>query len=230
MAAYERRLGITLSVSAAVFLLLVSVVAGVGTSTILSPVLTPTAYAHLPVVAKGPPPAPTPIPPDGIEIERFIAQRLNELRSAEGLPPLTLVSELTQAARRHSTDMADANLTGHTGSDGSNGGQRMQEAGYHWIWWGEIIGWGFGGEPERMIDWWMNSDIHWSMIHSSSFRDFGVGYAINPDSDWGHYWTVNFGKRDTLDLPPDSFSRCTGTSQGDSGGSSIFIFGFEPCQ
>ena len=230
MVAYQRRLAFSFLLIALALLMLASDAAGVGTNTI-GPGFTPTAYMHLPVMVNGAAPTPTAIPPDDLEIEQFVAYRLNELRSAEGLPGLTLVSELTQAARKHARDMADANFTGHTGSDGSNGGERMREAGYYWNRWAEIIGWGFGGNSERMIEWWMNSDIHRSMILSSTFEDFGVGYARNANSDWGHYWTVNFGKRDTLAVSSlDNLSRCTGIAQGHSGGSSVIFFTLEPCQ
>ena len=236
MASIRRRLIISLPIIATVLLLLASVAAGVGSSTITTIGLTPSPYAHLPFVAIPPPPTPTCpcttlIPPDDLEIEQFIATRFNELRVAAGLPALTLVPELTQAARRHVRDMADANFTGHTGSDDSNVGQRMQEAGYYWSWRAEIIGWGFGGAPERMIDWWMNSEIHRSMILSAKAQDFGVGYARNADSDWGHYWTVDFGKRDSVALlSPDGLSICTGIAQGRSGGSSVSFASLEPCQ
>ena len=74
-----------------------------------------------------PTPTGTLIPPDDLANEQAIAALINQQRNAIGLPSLSLVSELTQAARRHSRDMADRNFTSHTGSDGSTGGQRMQD-------------------------------------------------------------------------------------------------------
>jgi hypothetical protein len=107
----------------------------------------------------------------------------------------------------------------------------MQDAGYSWTWWAEIIGWGFGGDAERMIDWWMNSDIHRSMILSSTAEDFGVGYARNASSDWEHYWTVNFGKRGELALSsPDDVARCSDIAPGNLGGSSVDFSSVEPCR
>jgi uncharacterized protein YkwD len=180
---------------AMVFLSLAYAVTSAGTTSLLPLDFTPTAYAYLPLVVKQPTPTATLVPPDDIEVEQSIANQLNQQRYAHGLPSLKTVSELTQAARRHSRDMADNHFTGHTGSDGSDGGQRMEEAGYDWTIWGEIIGWGFAGDADSIVNWWMNSPVHRSIILSSSFEDFGVGYARDPTSDWGHYWTVNFGKR-----------------------------------
>jgi uncharacterized protein YkwD len=157
--------------------------------------LTPSAYAYLPLVIRQPAPADTLIPPDDIEKEQSVMDQINQHRQAHGLTPLDLASELTQAARRHSHDMAENGFTSHTGSDGSDPGQRIEEAGYEWTAWGEIIGWGFGGDPESVVSWWINSPSHRSIILSTDYEDLGVGYARDPSSAWVHYWTVNFGKR-----------------------------------
>jgi uncharacterized protein YkwD len=198
---------------------------------------TPTHFAYLPFVAWQPTPTPsptptsTPIPPDDSANEEAIINGLNQQRNSNGLPSLAMVSELTQAARRHSRDMADHNFTDHTGSDGSDGGQRMEEAGYDWIGWGEIIGWGFGGDTTRMIDWWMNSPPHKAIILSNNFTDFGAGYAYNANSQWRHYWTVNFGARATLaTTSADYFYTCAFVVQNELGGSSLLIHSRIPCE
>jgi len=200
--------------------------------------LTLTPHAYLPLVANRPAPtaaptatpAATPIPPDDLAIEQSVINLINQNRSSNGLPPFELVSELTQAARRHSGDMADNNLTGHTGSDGSDVGQRMQEAGYDWVWCAETIGWGFSGSPERMVSWWMNSSIHRAILLSDSLEDFGVGYVRNPDSDYGHYWTVNYGIRASKgqNWPGQAFT-CVHATAGESAGS-VILHGPEPCR
>jgi uncharacterized protein YkwD len=129
------------------------------------------------------------------EIERWVAEQLNQQRLARGLPPLDWVPELAQAARRHSQDMAEHGFTGHTGSDGSDSRQRITEAGYQWAARGEIIGWGYGGDGAKMITWWMNCPIHRPVVLSGRFTDFGVGYVYDPESEWGFYWTVDFARR-----------------------------------
>ena len=174
--------------------------------------------AYLPFVAREPTPTPTPtptpsgyFPPDDLEVEGAIVEAINQQRSANGLAPFNLVEELTYAARRHSHDMAKNHFTGHIGSDGSTGGERMQDAGYDWIAWAEIVGWGFGGDPELMMNWWLNSPIHRDMILHTYLIDMGVGYCEDADSDWGHYWTVDFGRRVALE-------------QGESGGTSVCVY------
>lgn len=137
--------------------------------------------------------------------------RINQERAARGLAPLAVAPQLIQAARRHSRDMAEHHFTGHTGSDGSTSGRRMREAGYDWIAHNEIIGWGFS-DPDAMMAWWMNDKPHRDIILSSAYEDLGVGYVMDPASDWTHYWTVDFGTRasgemDLLgDLPSASHS------------------------
>ena len=188
---------------------------------------------HLPFIVSQPvePPGSTLIPPYDPAVEQSVADQLNRQRSDNGLPALDLVPELTQAARRHVGDMAENHFTGHTGSDGSNAGERMLDAGYDWIYWGEIIGWGFGGSSESMVNWWMNSPGHRAIILDSRYEDFGVGYARNENSDWVHYWTVNFGKRATygMALSPE-LHVCTFTIQNQMGGSSLVVYSSEPCQ
>ena len=170
------------------------------------------------------------IPPDDLSNEQSIADLINQQRTANSLPSLTLVSELTQAARRHSRDMADNDFESHTGSDGTDGGQRISAAGYEWSTWGEIIGWGFGGDTASMLNWWMNSPDHRPTILSNSYDDFGVGYAINAGSEWGHYWTVNFGKRATAQTrASQDVYVCTYVSQGEKGGSMLIVHSTAPC-
>jgi uncharacterized protein YkwD len=227
------------------FLVLLLLMGWVSGGTSLSPLdLTPTAYSHLPLAIAHPTPtatanqptptattlAPPAIPPEDLEIERQVVDGLNAERAAQGLETLALVSELTQAARRHSRDMAENELTSHTGSDGSTPCQRMSEAGYDWIACAEIIGWGTVPNVEGMIDWWMNSPPHRGAI-LGDFEDLGVGYAKNLDATWKHYWSVSFGTRASRGAAgPETLYECTFTMQGPQGGSYLYIYSTHPCR
>jgi uncharacterized protein YkwD len=226
---HERRAIVPLLILSIVLPLLFTTLAGASDAALFPRDFTPTVYVHLPFVVR--PPDPSLIPPDDLSNEQAIADLINGQRGAHGLAALPQVPELVQASRRHSRDMADNNFTGHTGSDGSNAGQRMQEAGYEWAACGEIIGWGFGGDPARMVDWWMNSPTHRAIILSGSYQHFGVGYAVNHSSDWGHYWTVDFGIPATAAraASPAPYV-CTFTVGGPDGGSSIVLHSSQPCQ
>lgn len=133
------------------------------------------------------------IPPDDSAIERQVRDRLNHERAARGLAPLIRSAGLTQAARRHSHDMAANGVTGHTGSDGSTVAQRVEDTCYEWDRVGEIIGWGFPN-PASMVGWWMGSAPHRGLILSSYLQDFGAGYVDQRSSRYRFYWTVVFGR------------------------------------
>ncbi len=185
------------------------------------------SFIFLPVIHNSEPNLPT----EEEQIEQAVAQMLNSLRVKNGLSELTLVPELAQSARAHSKDMADNHFTGHTGSDGSSPDQRILAAGYVASYWGEIIAWGFGGDSVAVVDWWMNSPIHKSLILSSSFKEFGVGHTRDANSDWGYYWTVNFGVRSSANDPyqQQSWRSCTFSVSSDLGGSSLYVNSAEAC-
>jgi uncharacterized protein YkwD len=138
------------------------------------------------------------IPPDDLDQELKVADEINAERVKNGLSPLTLAPELTQAARKHSNDMADKDFFNHTGSDGSNAGQRIDLFCYDWSTWGEIIGCRSDGDPSQMVQMWMDSPSHRAIILDNNYVDLGVGYAYNPASSCTHYWTVDFAKRATF--------------------------------
>lgn len=121
---------------------------------------------------------------------------INRARTARGVPALTSQPELIAAAREHAADMAAHVGMVHEGSDGSYGGDRMRAHGYDWARWGEIVGWGFGGNVSLMVDWWLNSAAHAPYLLATNVNDIGVGYVYEPNSEWGSYWTVDFGRRD----------------------------------
>jgi uncharacterized protein YkwD len=155
------------------------------------------AATPTPVATSTPLPAPVdpPMPLGDAGVEQFVVDLLNQRRAAHGLAPLLVAPELAQAARKHSGDMAENGFTDHAGSDGSDAGHRIAEAGYEWADRGEIIGWGYGGDAAKMVDWWMNCPIHRPIVLDRSFVEVGVGYVSDPASDWGYYWTVDFGRR-----------------------------------
>ncbi len=164
--------------------------------------------------------------PEGSEWEKFnpigeaqiVADLINQTRASYGLPPYQIDTRLNQAARRHGLDMALNNFTGHIGSDGSTPRQRMTEAGYNWQIGGEIIGWGFSGNHQAMLNWWMNSDIHRQMILSPNYEDFGLIFVDLPGSTWRYYYTVKMAKP----LPATGIqavsAQCTTSALSSSGG------------
>ena len=120
--------------------------------------------------------------------EQELIALLNDQRVQNGLAALPESAGLCTAARNHSVDMAQHNFMSHTGSDGSDPGDRILATGYQWGSYGENVGAGYS-TPAAMVNAWMNSPGHRANI-LSNFCYLGVGYAYSSQSTYGHYWTL----------------------------------------
>lgn len=98
---------------------------------------------------------------------------------------------LQEAAIVQSTDMATNNFFSHTGSDGSNVGDRITRTGYTWIYAGENLAAGQRSVTEAM-DGLLNSPGHCENIMSPYYTEFGFGYRTNENTVYKRYWTQNF--------------------------------------
>eukprot|EP00644_Phytophthora_capsici_P001739 jgi/Phyca11/107744/e_gw1.14.304.1 len=121
--------------------------------------------------------------------------RVNQERASRGLPALCTNKKLQDAAQRHSDDQAQNNYMDHTGTDGTNMADRITEAGYDWGSVAENIA---AGQPdvESVMRTWMNSPGHRENI-LGDYTMFGTAYAYNPNSQYKHYWTQDFGTGET---------------------------------
>jgi len=128
--------------------------------------------------------------------ESLLLQLVNEARSSgyycggDYCPPTTPVSwdtTLELVAYDHSLDMDKNKNLNHTGSDGSNPGQRMSRRGYDWRTYGENIAYGYKTE-EDVIAAWLKSPGHCKNIMSPAFKDMGISRV-------GDYWTQVFGTK-----------------------------------
>ncbi|MGW1536781.1 CAP domain-containing protein [Streptomyces aureus] len=124
--------------------------------------------------------------PASAAVARVVAL-VNSERAKAGCSPVTLNAKLSQAAQAHSADMASRNTMSHTGSDGSDPGQRITSAGYLWSAYGENVAYGYS-TPEQVMAGWMASAGHKRNILDCGFKEIGVGVA-QP----GNYWTQDFG-------------------------------------
>lgn len=106
-------------------------------------------------------------------------------------PPLTWEDDLEDAAQRHSNDMAFNNFFSHTGSDGSDVGQRVTAAGYDWRMVGENIAAGQRSIAE-VVQAWLDSPGHCANIMNAGFKEIGAAVAVNPSADFQVYWTQVF--------------------------------------
>ncbi|MGW8250971.1 MAG: NBR1-Ig-like domain-containing protein [Anaerolineales bacterium] len=147
------------------------------------------------------PPPPTPTGCSAQEdssVEAQVLALINQMRSANGLNPLSQNGALSAAALVHSTDMACNNFVAHSGSDGSNWADRISAQGYQYatyplenIYVGDPQ---FGGNAQGAVTWWMNSQVHRDNILNNQVTETGVGYVYDPNSEYGGYYTMVFAQ------------------------------------
>ena len=123
--------------------------------------------------------------------EHVMFDLINEVRAEYGLPAFTLESHLETSARVHVADMMGHSRRSHSGSDGSSPRQRMIRAGYGGSQMNESIGWGYN--PDRMLNFWLNSPVHRRMVLSATYTEIGIGHLNPSDRNYGHWWVLNFG-------------------------------------
>ena len=122
-------------------------------------------------------------------------------------PALTWNEDLYASAYEHSYDLAESDTFSHYGSGtatditGSNNNkasyfnERIRAngyVGYRTI--GENIA---GGQTtiQKALTAWLESPAHCANIMNPNFKEIGVAVVINRSSDYGIYWTENFGAK-----------------------------------
>lgn len=102
----------------------------------------------------------------------------NQDRAANGLPPLSMNAELTQAAQAKAADMFAKNYWAHFAPDGSTTPWMfIKDAGYSYIYAGENLAKGYT-TSDSVVQAWMNSPTHRENMLSKNYKD--VGFAVVP--------------------------------------------------
>lgn len=132
-------------------------------------------------------------------MEKRILEPVNEARIKgrkcgnkyyKAVRPLVWNEMLGQTSLHHSLDMAKNGFLSHTGSDGSNPGDRLSRVGYNWVVYGENVGQGYRN-PEEAVQGWLKSEMHCKNIMNPEFKEVGSAYARS--SSLRTYWTLVFG-------------------------------------
>jgi len=110
----------------------------------------------------------------GMTADQLVALT-NAKRIENGLPPLTLNSELSQAAADKASDMFTQNYWAHISPDGKTPWIFIKNAGYDYTYAGENLARGYNDSSD-VIDAWMASPEHRENMLSSNYKD--VGFAI----------------------------------------------------
>ena len=91
-----------------------------------------------------------------------------------------------------SRDMASRDYFDHTSPEGKGPSDRAVAAGYQGSFVGENIAAG-QTDPSRVVQAWMESPGHCLNIMEPRYRVLGVGYFLDQNDRFAHYWTQNFG-------------------------------------
>jgi uncharacterized protein YkwD len=139
--------------------------------------------------------APLPAPID-TELLDSVLDRLNEIRAEGGrcggnefspARPLKRSLELDAAARAHAEDMARNSFLAHTGSDGSNPGERASRYGYEWRVIAENVASGQTSADDIAATW-LESAGHCANLRDAKYAETGIAYALNPGDGRDIYW------------------------------------------
>lgn len=112
----------------------------------------------------------------------------NVARSEKGLVPLQLDIRVAMAAAGQSAYQAQAQRMSHTGTGGSNAGNRLDAAGYSWSTWGENVAAG-QADCATVLTAWLGSPSHRANILNPAFRHIGIGMALGANGV--PYWTMD---------------------------------------
>ena len=83
--------------------------------------------------------------------------------------------------------MARNSFLAHTGSDGSNPGERATRAGYDWNLVAENVASGQTSADDIAATW-LDSAGHCANLRDGKYSETGIAYALNPGDGRDIYW------------------------------------------
>ena len=127
-----------------------------------------------------------------------VVRLTNIIRAQNGLSPLSVSSQLQQAAQTQSENLAFQDFFSHTGLDGLQPWDRAENAGYNYRAIGENIAAG-QRTPAEVVQAWVDSPSHLANILNPVFTEIGIGYQYLANDtgniNFNYYWTQVFGTR-----------------------------------
>lgn len=129
------------------------------------------------------------VPPGERLQAREALRKVNALRRARGLRPVTLNPALMRASNAHARDLANSNDVSHYGSNGSTPVDRITRAGYDLVTVGENVAAG-QRDLDEALDGWMGSKPHRKTIYMESARHMGVALVYDPNTTYRTFWTL----------------------------------------
>lgn len=117
---------------------------------------------------------------------------INQYRAEHGLKPLKLNTQLTEAAKVHSRDLAKWDRISHYGSDGSNPWDRVKRTGFKARLAAENVGTGQADFAEVMKGW-KDSPGHNKNLLLSDADYMGIALVSDPKTEFKSFWTLVIG-------------------------------------
>lgn len=117
---------------------------------------------------------------------------INQYRYENGLKPLKLNAQLTEAAKDHSRDLSKWDRISHYGSDGSNPWDRVKRTGYKARLAAENVGTG-QVSFEEVLKGWKESPGHNKNLLLSDAKEMGLALVQDPKTEFKSFWTLVIG-------------------------------------
>lgn len=114
---------------------------------------------------------------------------VNGYRAQKGLKPLRLNPKLSDAAMKHSLDLAKSDRISHYGSDGSDSWDRVTRTGYRARVTAENVGTGQASIGE-VFRGWQNSRDHNTNLLLPDAEEMGIAMVHNPKTQFKTFWTL----------------------------------------
>jgi uncharacterized protein YkwD len=118
---------------------------------------------------------------------------VNDARTSNGLPALSVNQKLTAAANAHATDMVCNNYLSHIGLDGSSPQSRVTAQEYTTTLVIEDIYAlhpAYGINAQAAFDWWINDPKHRADLLNPNPTEFGIAYVESEESLLGAYFVM----------------------------------------
>lgn len=103
-----------------------------------------------------------------------LLNRVNALRTSNGLQPYTINASLQAAAQNHAAWMATTGDVSHVQPDGSRPRDRAAAAGYGSTWVAENIYIGSIATTDNAWIFWINSPVHYAGLTSPNYQHVGI--------------------------------------------------------
>ncbi len=138
--------------------------------------------------------ASTCVPAENAAFVTELQTLINDARTKNNLPALSVNQNLATAAKLHASDMLCNNYLSHVGLNGSTQEFRVAAQGYTGTLAVENIYALPQSTPKSAFDWWMNDPTNRGNILNANVTEFGIAYVVSDKSLLGGYFVVVFAK------------------------------------